>query len=79
MGLIGELGGLAGLARKLDVKTAAILPWRRRGIPHWRLPKVVEIARGEGIAVTIEELMALKGAEARGGARLRPDVPAEAA
>lgn len=79
MGFIVRLGGLPDLARDLGVKTAAILPWRHRGIPHWRLPEVVEIARGKGVAVTIEELMALKGPETRGGARPRDGVPAEAA
>lgn len=79
MGLVVRLGGLSDLARALGVKTAAILPWRHRGIPHWRLPEVVEIARGKGIAVSIEELMATKGPETRGGARPRDNTPAEAA
>lgn len=79
MHLVGKLGGLAGLADKLDVKLPAVLHWRRRGIPHWRLPEVAKIARAAGIEVTTEDLMALKGPEARGGPRPRVETPAEAA
>ncbi len=79
MHLVGELGGLARLARKLDLATPAVLHWRRRGIPYRRLHEVVEIARARGIEVTIKELTALKGPETRGGKRAACPLDGEAA
>lgn len=37
---------IAGLAKDLGVKDAALKKWRQRGVPHrWRLPLLREAAR----------------------------------
>lgn len=49
---INKLGGPTALARELDVPFTTVAAWRQRGkIPHWRVDKLIEVARAKKVPV----------------------------
>lgn len=58
--LIRDLGGKAKLAEQLGLDRDVLTKWHRRGIPSRYWHRVIELARGAGIAVSAEELDSTK-------------------
>lgn len=70
--LIEKLGGLSAVARALDVRDTTVQRWRlpkeKRGtggsVPHWHIPKVIELGKSIGVKVRTEDCVRVDKAAA---------------
>jgi hypothetical protein len=72
--IIGRWPSAVALAEELGANPVNVRAWRRRGIPAAYWLDLIEIARRDGVPLTLEDLARVEAA--RGRPRQRPRVPA---